>query len=53
MQLTDLHFGEPNKSELDTSTLQMIINLIEKEKPDFIAITGDLVSGQGWDRDTP
>lgn len=23
--------------------------MIEKEQPDFIAITGDIVSGQAWD----
>ena len=28
----------------------MIKSLIGKEQPDFIAITGDVVSGQAWDR---
>ena len=28
----------------------MIRSLIGKEQPDFIAITGDVVSGQSWDR---
>ena len=54
MQLTDLHFGEDQTSgELDHDTLHMIRSLIGKEKPDFIAITGDIVSGQAWDRQTP
>jgi len=27
--------------------------MIAKERPDFIAVTGDVVSGQAWDRETP
>ena len=50
MQLTDLHFGEVGQSHLDHETLTMIKSLITKEQPDFIAITGDVVSGQAWDR---
>jgi len=44
MQLTDLHFGEDVKRDEDT--ILMIKDLIRKEEPDFLAITGDLVSGQ-------
>ena len=50
MQLTDLHFGEVGQGHLDSETLTMIKSLILKEQPDFIAITGDVVSGQAWDR---
>jgi len=28
----------------------MIRSMVDKERPDFIAITGDIVSGQAWDR---
>ena len=49
MQLTDLHFGELGQSSNDSLTLGMIRQMIEKEQPDFVAITGDLVSGQAWD----
>ena len=51
MQLTDLHFGEAGQSHLDHETLAMIRSLVSKEQPDFIAITGDVVSGQAWDRE--
>lgn len=45
MQLTDLHMGEVDQSHLDHETLTMIRSLIGKEQPDFVAITGDVVSG--------
>jgi len=50
MQLTDLHLGEPGQHKSDEETLILIDSLLFKEKPDFVAITGDIVSGQGWDR---
>ena len=46
MQLTDLHMGEDE--ELNQKTVDLIENMIGKERPDFIAITGDLVSGQKY-----
>ena len=49
MQLTDLHFGETHHAKLDAETLDMIVKMIEKEQPDFVAVTGDIVSGQSWD----
>jgi predicted MPP superfamily phosphohydrolase len=48
MQLTDLHFGENN--DLNAKTATMIKDLVKKEEPDLIAITGDLVSGFYWDQ---
>lgn len=27
--------------------------MVHKERPDFIAVTGDIVSGQAWDREQP
>ena len=53
MQFTDLHFGEPRQAALDEETIILIKSLITKEKPDFIAVTGDIVSGQSWDREEP
>jgi len=47
MQITDLHFGEDD--ERDLSTIQMIESIVRKEQPDFMAITGDLISGQMYD----
>lgn len=49
MQLTDLHLGESGQGMYDITTLNMIGSFIEKERPDFVAITGDIVSGQSWD----
>jgi predicted MPP superfamily phosphohydrolase len=53
LQLTDLHLGEVGMGHLDAETLHMIRSLCEKERPDFVAITGDLISGQAWDRQEP
>ena len=50
MQLTDLHFGEDE--DRDTKTIQMVKELIRKEQPDFLAVTGDLISGQMYDMST-
>lgn len=47
MQLTDLHFGE--NDERDEKTIRMIQDIVRKEDPDFMAITGDLISGQMYD----
>lgn len=44
MQITDLHLGETY--EKDSQTDSMIKMIVEKEEIDFIAVTGDLVSGQ-------
>jgi predicted MPP superfamily phosphohydrolase len=43
MQLTDLHLGED--WHLDQKTMTMVSEMIDKEQPDFIAVTGDIVSG--------
>ena len=47
MQLTDLHFGE--NMEADEKTVEEIQDMIRKEEPDFVAVTGDIVSGFAWD----
>jgi predicted MPP superfamily phosphohydrolase len=47
MQVTDLHFGEDE--ERDGKTIAMIRDIIRKESPDFLAVTGDLISGQMYD----
>lgn len=43
LQLTDLHFESFNCVELDVLTKKLIQRLVKEEKPNFIAITGDLV----------
>ena len=48
MQLTDLHFGE--SPEGDERTIDEVKELIRKETPDFVAVTGDIVSGFMWDQ---
>lgn len=47
MQVTDLHFAED--LERDNKTIDMINEIIRKESPDFMAVTGDLISGQMYD----
>ena len=49
IQLTDIHLGE--RHDLDAKTGHLIKDLLVKEKPDFIAITGDWVSGYKWDQE--
>ena len=44
LQLTDIQMGE--NPELDNMTLDMIEEILTKERPDLVAITGDMVSGQ-------
>ncbi len=42
MQLTDVHLVRTAMGGPEEKTLQLISKLVEEEKPDFIAITGDL-----------
>ncbi len=50
LQLTDIHFGEGFKH--NDQNYQLVKKLIEWEKPDFVAVTGDVVSGYAWDGHT-
>eukprot|EP00823_Brevimastigomonas_motovehiculus_P002434 TRINITY_DN148_c1_g1_i1.p1 TRINITY_DN148_c1_g1~~TRINITY_DN148_c1_g1_i1.p1 ORF type:complete len:365 (-),score=102.22 TRINITY_DN148_c1_g1_i1:219-1313(-) len=43
LQLTDLHFGEDVAK--DANTTQLIVSLLKWEQPDFVMMTGDMVSG--------
>ena len=43
MHVTDLHLGESH--EEDERTYSFLNVAMHKEQPDFVAITGDLVSG--------
>jgi 3',5'-cyclic AMP phosphodiesterase CpdA len=43
LQFTDIHFSEDN--ETDHRTTELMRQLIEQEKPDFIITTGDTVYG--------
>jgi len=44
LQLTDLHLGED--TDRDAQTVNTVSTIIGREMPDFVVITGDLVSGQ-------
>lgn len=44
LQFTDLHYGEGD--HLDESTTNLMRKLVQAEDPDFIAFTGDMVSGK-------
>lgn len=46
LQLTDLHFGEDEAADLKSQNV--VRQLLELEKPDFVAITGDVVSSFVW-----
>jgi len=48
VQLTDLHYGE--SLETDHHTDLAIKTLLDYEKPDFVANTGDVLSGYNWNK---
>jgi hypothetical protein len=43
VQITDLHIGADNGNVQDQKTFRLIDEILEKEMPDLIAITGDLI----------
>ncbi|KAJ7584772.1 Metallo-dependent phosphatase-like protein [Mycena floridula] len=43
---SDLHFGEPNAEDHDTSSLKLMRTVLADEKPDYVVINGDLVTGE-------
>ena len=52
MQLTDIHFGHSPTGEKDLETQALIRNILEWEEPDLVAVTGDVISGNKWDKVT-
>jgi len=44
--LTDLHFGENIFKDVLNVALETY--LINETNPDYVALTGDMVSGYGW-----
>ncbi|KAK8794753.1 hypothetical protein WA158_001734, partial [Blastocystis sp. Blastoise] len=47
VQFTDHHCAQRSN---DTTTYEAMKNVISIEKPDFAAITGDMVGGAAWDK---
>ena len=47
VQLTDMHYGEGD--EKDGNTDRLITEILNKEQPDLVVVTGDVVSGYMWD----
>jgi predicted MPP superfamily phosphohydrolase len=50
VQFTDIHFGEGD--ETDAQNQKLITDILEQENPDFVIISGDVVSGYAWDGKT-
>lgn len=48
LQFTDLHFS--NDLSTNQATKNLMASLIDKTHPDLVVITGDVVSGEKWDR---
>ncbi|KAK8793460.1 hypothetical protein WA158_004819 [Blastocystis sp. Blastoise] len=46
-QFTDLHYGD---GDHDDETTQIMRTILKTENPDFVAFTGDMVAGYGWDK---
>lgn len=57
MVLSDLHFGETEDSEWaqdqDQLSLALIDGMLDLEMPEFVAIDGDLITGDGEAFDCP
>lgn len=51
LHFTDLHYGEAGDG--DHLNKILIERIIQEHKPDLIVMTGDTVSGYGWDRESP
>jgi len=45
LQITDLHFDSYPFNELDQKTADLIVELVEKQQPELLVVSGDLVSG--------
>ena len=50
VQFTDIHFGESDAT--DALNQKLITEVLELEDPDFVIISGDVVSGYAWDGKT-
>lgn len=50
VQFTDIHFGEDY--EKDEESNAVMLDILQREQPDLIVITGDMVSGYAWDETT-
>jgi predicted MPP superfamily phosphohydrolase len=50
VQFTDIHFGEGDTT--DALNQKLISEVLELEDPDFVIISGDVVSGYAWDGKT-
>ena len=45
LQFTDMHLSEQNKGDWSNDrTMKEFISAIEREKPDFVALTGDIIT---------
>ncbi|CDW79940.1 UNKNOWN [Stylonychia lemnae] len=47
VQFTDIHFGEGAENDLGSQNVMR--KVLETEQPDFVAATGDVISGYAWD----
>lgn len=48
LQLSDLHYGESHERDTENDAIQR--ELIKLTTPDFIALTGDALSGHKWEK---
>ena len=51
VQFTDLHYGETDAKDINSQQVQRTI--LKSEQPDLVVLSGDAVSGYGWDKKTP
>ena len=45
VQISDLHMG----GWMNAERLQVVVDLVQAQRPDLVAITGDFFEGHGWD----
>ena len=52
VQFTDVHLGRQGGKSTDLETIKLMGEILDKEKPELVVITGDFISGTGWDKVT-
>lgn len=53
VQITDLHMGHfGDTTDHDQQTQKLISDILDYEKPDLVAVSGDVISGNKWDKKT-
>ena len=50
VQFTDLHYGESASKDSMSNSVQQTVLRFEAKQTDFVAFSGDMISGYAWDK---